>query len=327
MRPMDHQACRMLILAVVCFFAVAVSAQVPTPANPPMTSTVMDKERDALYARFLEFKRNRNPEQQQYAYPTAKEYLLRWGGERDLQTMEVRQWVIEYERAAHARDLFEAYDKKNYAKLFEIGRQYVKADPDYYLALALLTEAAYDNSVVGKPNYNLEAADYARKAIELLEAGKITKPDPFKSLDVAGGFLNFALGTFVGEDKPVEAAIAFKKAAKADSPFRTEASTYHRLGVSILRGGFAQLSAEYNQKFGGKPPSSEQTAMLTQIQLLADQAIDAYARAVALSTRAEQSQVRAKILGQLTALYKSFHNDSEVGLHELIATVLSKPMP
>ena len=67
--------------------------------------------------------------------------------------------------------------------------------------------------------------------------------------------------------------------------------------------------------------------MLQRITHLIERTIDAYARAVALSTKPEQKEARDKILAQLTALYKNVHNNSDAGLNELIATVLSKPMP
>jgi hypothetical protein len=316
---------RRLVLSslTILFFAAAISAQ----TNPTMTSGYLDREKEALYARFNDYRRNPNPEQQRFAYPTAKDYLRRWGGENDPETKEVRRFVVEYERAMHGRDMLIAYDAKQYAKVFEVGRPAVKTDPDDFNALSLMVETAYDNAVAGKPGFNIEATDYARRAIKLLEDGKVTKADPFKSMEVARGFLNFALGWFVKEEKPVEAAAAFGKAVRADSPYRTDPSAYHRLGVSILKGEFAQLSTEYNEKFGGKQSSPEQTAMLTRIQHLIEQTIDAYARAVALSTKPEQKEAREKILAQLTALYKNVHNDSDAGLDQLIATVLSKPMP
>lgn len=291
-----------------------------------MTSGYMDSEKEALYARFTDFKRNPNPEQQRFTYPTAKEYLRRWGGEKDAETKEVRRWVTEYERAMHEDELYDAYDAKDYAKTFEVGRPFVKADPEYFFAFAILTEAGYDHALSGKTSLNAESADYARKAIELLEAGKVSKADPFKNMEIARGFLNFALGTFVKDEKPVEAAAAFMKAVRSDSPYRTDPAAYHRLGVSILKGEFAQLSAEYNEKFGAKPASAEQGAMLERILHLAERAIDAYARAVALMTRPEQLEAKSKILAQLTGLYKNFHNNSDAGLNELISTVLSKPI-
>jgi hypothetical protein len=292
-----------------------------------MTSRHNDNEKEELYARFTDYKRNPNPEQQRFAYPIAKDYLRRWGGQTDAETKEVHRWVKEYERAMHQDGLYAAYNAKDYVKTFEVGRPLVKSDPEYFFALSILTEAGYDNSLTGNTTLNTESADYARRAIALLESGKVTKADPFKSLEVARGFLNFAYGTFVKDEKPVEAAAAFSKAVKSDSPYRSDPIAYHRLGVAILKGEFAQLSAEYNQKFGGKPASPEQTALLNRIMSLGNQTIDAYARAVALSTKPEQQELRNKILGQLTALYKTFNNNSDQGLNELISTVLSKPIP
>lgn len=292
-----------------------------------MTSAYNDNDKESLYARFNDYKRNPDPNQQRYAYPTAKDYLRRWGGENDAGTKEVRRFVLEYERQMHGRELYAAYDAKNYAKVFELGRPAVKADPENFLAMSLMVESGYDNAIAGKPGLVSEASDYARLAIKLLESGKVTKPDPFKNAEVARGFLNFALGWFVKDDAPVEAAAAFEKAVKADGPYRTDPSAYHRLGVSILKGEFAQLSAQYNEKFGGKQSSPEQTAMLNRIKHLVEQTIDAYARAVALSTKPEQQEARGKILAQLTSLYKNFHNNSDAGLEEFIATVLAKPIP
>ena len=336
--PMLGYRYLLLGLGALVLCAASIAAQTPpttanpdappiSPVNPTMASRHPDNEREDLYARFTDYKRNPNAEQQRFAYPIAKDYLRRWGGASDPETKEVKRWVTEYERAMNQGQLYATYDAKNYVKTFEIGRPLIKADPEYFFALAILTEAGYDNSLTGDSSLNAEAADYARRALVLLEGGKLAKVEPFKSTEVARGFLNFAYGTFVKDEKPVEAAAAFAKAVRSDSPFRTDPMAYHRLGVAILKGEFAQLSTEYNEKFGGKPSSPEQTALLTRLTILVNQTIDAYARAVALSTKPEQQEARNKILGQLTTLYKNFHNNSDAGLNELIANVLSKPMP
>jgi hypothetical protein len=319
----------LIAIAAALFVLVAVwPASAQSPTNPTMTSGYMDNEKEQLYAQFTDYKRNPNPEQQRHAYPTAKEYLRRWGGDNSAETKEVRQWVLQYERAMHQDALYAAYNSKDYGKTFTLARPMVKEDPEYFLALALMTEAGYDNSVAGNHNLDTETAEYARQAIALLEAGKVSKADPFKSMEVARGFLNYALGSIVKDDKPAEAAIAFRKAVKsADSPYHRDPLAYHRLGIAIYKGELTQLSGEYNQKFGAKQASAEQTQMLNRILHLAEQAIDAYARAVALSDKPAQQEARAKILAQLTGLYKSFHNNSDAGLNDLIAGVLSKPMP
>ena len=67
--------------------------------------------------------------------------------------------------------------------------------------------------------------------------------------------------------------------------------------------------------------------MLERANAIANRAIDAMARAVALATKPEQKDLKGKWLSQLTDIYKDFHSGSEAGLNDLIATVLSKPLP
>ena len=327
-----------LIGLSILFFAGSAPAQTTTtanpnappisPQNPTMASGYLDNEKEGLYARWTDYKRNPNPEQQRFAYPTAKEYLRRWGGETDAETKEVKKWVAEYERQMYTRDMYTAYNAKTYAKVFELGRPALKSDADNFVALSLMVEAAYDNSLAGKSDLNVEAADYARHAIKLIEDAKVSKPDPFKSMDLARSFLNYALATVVKDQAPAEAALAYAKALRVpDSPYAKDPIVYHRMGIAIYTGQLAPLSAEYNDKFGGKQSSAEQAAMMSKIMKFADQAIDAYARAVALLDKPEQKDARAKALGQLTTLYKVFHNGSDDGVNELIAGVLAKPMP
>lgn len=303
------------------------TARLSAQRNPTMPSQQSDSLKESLFAQFTEYKNSLNPQERRLAYPVARDYLRRFGGDRDSYAREVQEFITGYEQAVHDVQVYMAYSAKNYAKAFELGRPRLKTDPDDYFVLATLTEAGYENALAGKADLNEETIGYARRAIQLVEAGKVTRADPFKSMDIARGFLNATLGWFLKEQNPVEAAGAFLKAAHSDSPFRSDPSIYHRMGVAILKGEFTQLSAEYNERFGARRTSPEQAAMLARIQRLAERAIDAYARAVALSSKPEQQQARSKILEQLTALYKNFHNGSDAGLAELIATVLSKPLP
>jgi hypothetical protein len=299
-----------------------------SPVNPTMAGSRQDEDRETLYAQFNDYKRNPNPDQQRNAYPTAREFLRRWGGDNRPEVREVRAWVIQYERQMHQDELFAAYNKKDYAKTFTLARPMVKSDPEYFFGLAILTEAGYDNFMAGTKNLDTETAEYARQAIALLENGKVSKPAPFKSTDIARSFLNYALATMVKDEAPAEAANAYAKALKvAGNPYEKDPIAYHRLGIAIYKGQLAPLSAEYNEKFGGKQSSADQTAMMYKLTKLADQAIDAYARAVALMDKPEQKNARAQALGQLTTLYKAFHNNTDDGLNELIAGVLAKPMP
>jgi hypothetical protein len=313
-----------LITTALMFSLVAsVSAQ----RSPTMPSQQTDNIKEDLYAQFTDYRKSLNPEERRLAYPAARDYLRKFGGDNDSNARDVQKFVTDYERALYDRDVFTAYTAKNYVKAFEVGRPHLKTDPDDFFVLATLTEAGYENAFAGNATLNDETTGYVRRAIKLLEAGKLAKADPFKNMEIARGFLNSALGWFVKDQAPAEAAAAFLKATQSDSPYRTDPAIYHRMGVAILKGEFASLSAEYNEKFGAKPASPEQTAMLERIMHTGARAIDAYARAVALMDRPEQQEARKKILEQLTALYKTFHNNADTGLTELIATVLSKPLP
>ena len=313
---------------LLCGLTTGVSAQSESrPRNPVMASQIEDASKDQLFAQFTEYKRSLNPEDRRLAYPAARSYLLRFGGEDDSNAKEVRKFVNDYERAVSHDGVFTAYTAKNYAKAFELGRPHLKADVDDFFVLATLAEAGYENALAGNATLNEETTGYTRRAIKLLEGGKLTKADPFINLEIAKGFLNSTLGWFVKDQAPVEAAAAFLKAVQSDSIYRNDSAIYHRMGVALIKGEFTQLSAEYNEKYGAKQASAEQQAMLERIMHTADRAIDAYARAVALSAKPEQAEARTRILAQLTALYKNFHNNSNAGLDELIATVLSKPLP
>jgi len=291
-----------------------------------MPTAVSDADKEQLYARFSQNRRLQNGERQRLAYEDGRDYIKRFGNDVDPHLAEVRRFVAEYERVRHNFELHEAHAAKKYAKAFEIGRATLKKEPQNFYVLATLTQAGYDNAQSGDASLNEETIGYAKAAIAMAEGEKLEHADPFANVEDAQGYLNFTLGWFLRPQSPVEAAEAFTKAAKSGSTYKEHPLTYNLLGASILKGEYAQVAAEYNTKFGNKPPSSEQQAMWQRVSKLGERVIDAYARAVALSTRPEQAEGKAKMLAQLTALYKGFHNNSDAGLDELIAKVLSTPL-
>ncbi len=326
----------LLALVLSATFAATVGAQ----THPPMTEQRRDAEKENYFATFTDLKRLPLPENQRKAYEAAVEYLKRFEGDNDADARVVRAFVTDYERAGHQNELFKVYNSKNYEKTFELGRAMLQYDPENFFVLSVLTEAGVDNAQAGNASLNDATLGYGKKAILLLETGKVTKADPFIDLGVARGYLYSAVAGLLKDKSPAEAAQAYRKAAQSESFYRDDPLIYHRLGIAILKGEFAQLSQEYNQKFGSQPSSPAQQEMLQRIVKLGQQAIDAYARAVALSDPARAAapesaaprqqfppEVRTKLIGQLTALYKNFHNGSDAGLTELIAGVLTKPMP
>ncbi|HKS08696.1 MAG TPA: hypothetical protein VJS13_04060 [Pyrinomonadaceae bacterium] len=315
---------RILLLPLFILLVASVSL---AQRNPTMTSQLDDSDREQLYARFAENKKVPVAERQKLAYEAARDYVKRYSGEQDSHLAEMRRFVTEYERVMGNYEVHEAFAKGNPAKTFEVGRAALKKNADNFYVLAIMAQAGYANSLKGDATLNEEAIDVTKRALTIAESEKFTQADPFTSVAEAHGFLNFALGWFELSTAPVNAAAALVQAVKSGSSYKDNPLTYNLLGIAILKGEYAQVSAEYNTKFGNKPPSPEQEAMYKRIVQLGERAIDAYARCVALSTKPNQQESRTKMLAQLTALYKNFHNGSDAGLNELIASVLSKPLP
>ena len=309
------------------FLILALSPVCLAQRNPTMTSQLDDADREQLYARFSENKKVPVAERQKLAYEAARDYVKRYSGEHDSHLAEMRRFVTEYERVMGNYGVNEAFKKGDMVKTFELGRAALKKNPENFYVLATLTQAGYLSALGGSPTYVEGAIDAAKRAIAIAESEKFTQADPFADAADARGFLNFALGYLELSLSPSNAEAALIKAAKSGSSYKDNPLVYNLLGISILKGEYANVSAEYNEKFGNKPPSPEQAEMYKRIVQLGERAIDAYARSVALSTKPDQQESRTRMLVQLTKLYKSFHNGSDAGLNELIAGVLAKPLP
>jgi hypothetical protein len=314
-------------LLLTTIAVLLLSAGVFAQRNPTMSAEQRDIDKETTFARFSELSRGLTAESQRLAYEAGKRYLKQFEGDKDSDARTVRRFVDEYEKKAGGYDVVTAYKVKNYAKTFELGHKALELQPENFLILAVLSEAGFDKAQAGDPSSIPETIGYLRRAIKVLDSGKVSNPDPFPSIGMAQGFLNVALGQFIKDQAPVEAATALRKAVAAESPYREDPVVFHRLGIAILKGEFQQLSNEYNQKYGSQKASPEQQAMLQQVLKVGDRATDAYARAAALSTKPEQQPLKLKLMEQLTALYKSLHNNSDVGMNELISSVLSKPLP
>lgn len=215
---------------------------------------------------------------------------------------------------------------KEFSKGFELGRQILASDPDNFYALTKVTEAGLNSAQMGNATLTAGAITFAKRGIELLDSAKVKDPSPFASSEAARNFLSIALATLSLDSAPNESAKIFLRLLHTDE-YKAEPTIYYYFGRALLKGDYQKLVTEYKQKYDGKPASSEQKTMLESITHVVERIVDTYARAVALSTRPEQQQTKTEVLNQLLPMYKALHNNSEVGLDELISTVLSKPMP
>ncbi len=266
------------------------------------------------------------------AYDLAQKYLAcpTAPGEESIAKYLKDTFVATIDKARRAPKVSElVYDKKDYTKAFELGKQILAEEPDNLRVLIDLAYAGYLAASSKVDTFNADTLNYAKKAIQLLQAGgTLENWAPYSGKDEALGYLNNTIGVLTIHKDPSEALRHLLKAAQLEGKLKKDAITYGYIGDAYQSGPYDRLSAEYNAKFKDKDETPESKLALENLNQVIDRMIDAYARAVALSGTDAASQGRKKAwMDTLTTWYKFRHKDSDAGLNELIASVMSKPLP
>jgi tetratricopeptide (TPR) repeat protein len=321
------------VVAVLALPAFAHDHALPTDKAVQDQCSVENKT--ALYNDFLATYKTDN---QAKAYDDAKKYLGCPADANDPDDAKrvafLQKFVTAYEqlqvtgektkRKAQLTDL--VYVKKDYPKAFELGRQILADEPDYFQAFVDLGYAGYAAFMAGNKSFANDGATYGKKAIEIIESGK-TPADwkPATSKEDVLAKLNYWIATLKQDSAPSEAIAYWIKAASSDN-FKKDVQTYYKLGLAYEIPA-RKLLADYNNTFNGKPETPESKLALENVNQMIDRTIDALARAVALSGSDEKyKELKADAMGRLTDFYKLRH-PSTAGLDELIAGILSKPLP
>lgn len=313
---------RMMLLAAVAAMFVAPAygqdAAAQTAASPQDAQAKAD-----LYAKFLQLIKG-GPAEQKQASEVGKEYIGKYptpADDADKQILDyIKNWVAKYDAAVRDFEFKEAV-AKNPARAFQLGRE--QADNlDVQLALV---QAGFNAIAAKNTAHNAEAAQAARRALEMIEGGKTTNAYLlFASRDEAVGGLPYMIGYFVKDTNPQEAIQSLIKAAQSNSKFKTEPTTYAYLGRAYYDSEFKQLAEAYKRDYEGKEETPESRAAYERLMQSLDRVIDAFARAAAYSKDAAQKKA---IMDQLTAFYKSRNNDSVAGLDAYVAGATSRPLP
>ena len=306
-------------------------------------TTQQDNEaRATQYQKFIELYKG-TPEQRKQAYENAKDYVAKYGSltdESDAQIVKfLKDWVASYEEAdrafkeaERARRFNAAVEQGNFNEAVTLGRQMIERDPENVRLNLVLGRAGF--LAVGKGNKAAlnDALGFIRRTRQLVESGKSTDNwAPFLGKDDTLGWLHYMEGLLVLEGQPDAAVKSLIKAAQTTgSAASREPITYDTLAF-LYRKEYQRAAAEYQQKFPAGTAITperqpEYDRLQAQLDKIKDRIIDTQARFVALSTKPEQQAEKNKVMTQLTAIYKSRHNNSDAGLRELISTVMSKPV-
>ncbi len=284
-------------------------------AAPTLSQTkeCTDEFKSATYQKWYDNRKDH----QDVAYQAAKDYLATCTTE-DQYSKALKNFADAYDKLQATnsvnKQFDDAYKNKKYADQIRLGKQIVATDPDNSAIYVVMGLAG-----LGDPALLNESADYAKKAITMIEAGKPFAP--LASKDQALAYLNYVIGKSVIKNSPTDAIPYLLKAVRFESDLKKNPQVYAELAGAYGEGPIAKLSEEYKAKYTTESPESK--LALANINQMIDRQIDALARAAALSSDAANKKA---VMDVLTGLYTD-RNKSPAGLNEMIAGILTKPIP
>ena len=297
-----------------------------------LTLVAMAQETDdpvkiEVYTRFV----NNRKTNEAAAYQAAKEYLQKYPKDNDQYTRYLQKWIVIYERDERKRTLPQLiYNTKNFAEAYSVGKQILADEPDYLPAFIHLGYAGYLAMTTAKNEaFNADALAYANKAIQSIEAGR--SPEswlPFKGKADTLAQLYYSVGFLNLKNAPDRAIEPLIRAAQFETDLKKSPSIYYFLAAAYESGPYKTMAAAYQTTFAGKDETAESKLALEKLNVIIDRMIDAYARAVAAAGNdAATAQSKTQWSNKLGEFYKFRHQGSDVGLNDLIAGALAKPLP
>lgn len=255
------------------------------------------------------------------AMDLAKAYLAKFPAGKYAEYLKTK-WVPQvrgmmFQQAAQA---------KNIAEIIRVGKEVLAEDPDNldYL-LAMVVQIRTNELSTNPPNFShaVEAADFAERAIRLIEAGKSpTGADPkVFNKNVTLAYLRGTLAVIYEHDKNIDKALAeYDKAAVLEPSNSTFFFHCGRIHNDKYAAAAQKYQAIPEADRDAAEPKPEVKAALEEVNKQADAVITCWARFLGLTADKKEvnPETRAKIEKALTDLYKYRHPDSTDGLQKLI---------
>lgn len=272
-----------------------------------------------------------NKEANQYA----TEYLQKWPNATGAIADYLKKFVTNYaksEKEARKNQLLQNVKDKKFDQAFALGKEILGDEPNDLFTHYQLVNAGLGALDADNKSFNAQTAMYAKKGIQLVESGQTYVPgQPLaqKDKEQALGLFNYALGLATLESSPAEAVGAFIKVAALEGD-KKNPLTYYRLAVAYQSAEYDKLAGDYKaqcttpEQIAGAPCK----AISDRLNLVVDRMVDAYARAVSLSSSTPQlATAKAKWMESLSAFYKYRHDGKEDGLTEYVAGIMNQPLP
>lgn len=218
----------------------------------------------------------------------------------------------------------------NVEDMLRIGKIVLGMDVNNLDYLLAMINQVRTKEIFGTPQNFAHAADYAdfaKRAIALIESGKTpTGAKDFKKEPVLA-FLNYDLGLIENNNKNQDKALEYYEKAAALDP--SVAAYFRDCGV-VHQARYLTAAKKY-QAFpdadrDAPDPKPDVKAALDEVNRESDAVINCWVRYMGLTTD-KPSDTRKQIEGVLTELYKFRNNGSTDGLQKLIDANKTSPTP
>lgn len=329
-----------LAIVAVAAFANVSELKAQTPAAAPAAAPAAPQGActdDAKAAWYADFTANRTKDAKA-AYEAGKKYLAACPTETGPIPDYLKKWTAQYDKEAR-KIKFQPllYGDKKFDEAFALGKQLLAEDPEN---LRVMIDLGYSGFHLASPatkneSFNVDSLTYSRKAIQMLEAGKLPVSldgkvsiwNPFKGKDDTLAYLYHGVGRLTLKTNPEEALSALIKALSFDTDLKKEAWEYYFIAAAYETGPYPKLAKDY-EIFKGKEETPESKLALANVNQVIDRMIDAYARAVAVAGNdPKYAAPKKEWMDGLTTWYKFRNNNTDAGLSGFIASVMSKPLP
>lgn len=220
----------------------------------------------------------------------------------------------------------EAIKKKDMAEMVRIGEARLKRDAKdltylYWMSLNLRQHEL----LAGKADHSKEAADYSKRALELIESG--AKPlgvDAAKwNKDANLAWLHQNLALLAAEAGNKDDALKEYETASGLAPKDVAIQARGALGCGgIYKDEYDEAVAKYQAlpeaERSAASPSPEAKQLIDDANANADKAIDCWARFLGVTKGTASEAVRSKMEATLAAMYKYRHPEEPEGYKALV---------
>ncbi|HQX56004.1 MAG TPA: hypothetical protein PLP07_08760 [Pyrinomonadaceae bacterium] len=304
-RSFSIVSCALIALMLVSF----VSAQ----SSPSM---------DELFKQIATLSNTKKPEDMEKAFQLSKDFLKRFGNEKDNRIAKVKTFYVKYRDPA----FYAAIDGKKYPEAFALGKEILAEQPNNVDVLMNLAFAGYNATVGTKDRvFADDTISFAKRTSQLFDAGTMPKEFfPFKDKSTAVAFMHYIAGVLSFEQDMNTGIVEIYRATLVDSAIKDSADPYSMI-ASYYESQYESASKVLNTKVEGKALSdADYKTEKARVDNILESLMDAYARTV---TRAETEKNPNLSIWKprLVQIYK-FKNKTEDGLVEFIKYANTKPM-